>query len=469
LKFDFYSTQLNEAYVEKELSSTQQLEEILQKINVKENDQVSRFYLVDPTGQTIDDPAFVPSMPLFFPQFAPMTLIEGNQFDSIAFRVYLQFMFEKNNGRIYTELPERQIAALKVTVNGQNYIAGIKFEIIPMEVFYYFIVTFIVLMLLNLMVLYFLSRSITSDISNVADRMKKISKGQIIDFEEKLPISSNDEMADLVVAYNLIQEREKQNIEGIKRNQESMMEQERLAVLGHLMSGIAHNLRTPIMSISGGIEGLSDLVREYEESVIDENVTVQDHQEIAKEMKNWLERLRPYTSYMSDIIAVVREQTAPMSAFAVVTFTANEVSRRLLILMEHELRKRRCKLTSNVIIDDSCTMEGPLSMLIQVLNNLILNAVDSYDGNPGEVRVDFTYNDGYCDIAIIDQGKGMDDQVKEKVFHEMITTKGSKGTGLGIFMSYSNIRGRFNGDMRFDSKLGEGTTFHVLIPCKHKM
>lgn len=59
---------------------------------------------------------------------------------------------------------------------------------------------------------------------------------------------------------------------------------------------------------------------------------------------------------------------------------------------------------------------------------------------------------------------GMTSEVKDKLFKEMITTKGKNGTGLGMFMSYSTIRGHFNGNITFDSEFGKGTKFNVILP-----
>ena len=59
---------------------------------------------------------------------------------------------------------------------------------------------------------------------------------------------------------------------------------------------------------------------------------------------------------------------------------------------------------------------------------------------------------------------GLPNSVKEKLFKEMITTKGKNGTGLGLFMSYSNIRAHFNGNIRFESEEGKGSTFYIELP-----
>ena len=67
-------------------------------------------------------------------------------------------------------------------------------------------------------------------------------------------------------------------------------------------------------------------------------------------------------------------------------------------------------------------------------------------------------------ISITDYGKGIPEDIQKRLFKEMVTTKGKNGTGLGLFMSYSNIRAHFNGNMRFESEVGKGTTFEIVLP-----
>ena len=88
------------------------------------------------------------------------------------------------------------------------------------------------------------------------------------------------------------------DMQTIQNNQQLLMERERLASLGQLIGGIAHNLKTPIMSISGAAEGLTDLVKEYDSSIGDPEVTNDDHHDIAKDMREWIEKIKTYTAYM---------------------------------------------------------------------------------------------------------------------------------------------------------------------------
>ncbi|MBR2289313.1 MAG: HAMP domain-containing histidine kinase, partial [Clostridia bacterium] len=61
---------------------------------------------------------------------------------------------------------------------------------------------------------------------------------------------------------------------------------------------------------------------------------------------------------------------------------------------------------------------------------------------------------------------GLPEEVQHKLFKEMITTKGKNGTGLGLFMSYSNIKAHFNGTITYETEPNNGTTFHIVIPIK---
>jgi signal transduction histidine kinase len=84
--------------------------------------------------------------------------------------------------------------------------------------------------------------------------------------------------------------------------EENLSQRERLASLGHLIGGISHNLNTPIMSISGICLGLEDLIKELRDSIGDPSVTPKDHEDIAKDMSDWLEKLNYHTSYISNTI-----------------------------------------------------------------------------------------------------------------------------------------------------------------------
>lgn len=257
------------------------------------------------------------------------------------------------------------------------------------------------------------------------------------------------------------------DLEQIKNNQNMLMERERLASLGQLIGGIAHNLKTPIMSISGAAEGLTDLINEYDESIGDPEVTYEDHHAIAKDMYDWVSKIKSYTEYMSDVITAVKGQAVTLSENQSTSFDIDELVKRVNILMKHELKNALLTLNIKINIDKNTTLNGDITSLVQVINNMISNSIQAYNGTPNkdiDLIVDKTGNN--IVISVKDYGCGLPEGVKKKLFKEMITTKGKNGTGLGLFMSYSTIKAHFNGEITFESEKGKGTTFNIIIPFK---
>ena len=254
------------------------------------------------------------------------------------------------------------------------------------------------------------------------------------------------------------------DLKTIKDNQSLLMERERLASLGQLIGGIAHNLKTPIMSISGAAEGLTDLIKEYDVSIGDPEVTIEDHHAIAKDMEAWVGKIKTYTSYMSDVITAVKGQAVTLSENNNITFDIEELVKRVDILMRHELKNALTTLRTTVNVDKETILTGDITSLVQVINNMISNSIQAYKGKPNKViDLIISKNKNTIIIAVKDYGPGLSDEVKKKLFKEMITTKGKNGTGLGLFMSYSTIRAHFNGNITFESD-SNGTTFYISIP-----
>ena len=255
----------------------------------------------------------------------------------------------------------------------------------------------------------------------------------------------------------------------LKDSQETLMEAERLASLGQLIGGIAHNLKTPIMSIAGATEGISDLIKEYDSSIDDSQVNSQDHHEIAHDMMVWTEKIKEYSEYMSDVISAVKGQAVVMSETDNINFDVEELVKRINILMRHELKNAIVYLNVSLQVPANTSLHGDINSLIQVINNMISNSIFAYNGKPNQT-IDLIIHkddDNHLIISIKDYGPGLPAKVQDKLFTEMITTKGKNGTGLGLYMSYSTIKAHFGGDITFETKKDKGTTFNILLPMSN--
>ncbi len=385
---------------------------------------------------------------------------------SSFFIKYMKEFAIKGDGHVFDYYgADSEGVVSEITVDGQKWIIGIRYNVGEIKTLIFFIVSFVILFILNCIVIIYIARDLSDDISRVAQNLSEISESAEVDLDSKLPITSNDEIGDLVIAFNKIQKLEKDSINAIKENQEIILEQERLASLGQLIGGIAHNLKTPIMSLAGGIEALKDLSLEYRDSIGDNSVTDQDHMEIVSEMINWLDKMKPYCAYMSDVISAVKGQAVQMSASTSDKFTVDELIKRVNLLMKHELNKYHCVMNIDARLDVYTELKGEVNNLVQVFDNIIINAIHSYEGNSGNIDLRILRVGDNVEFLFRDYGKGIPKAVADKLFKEMVTTKGKKGTGLGMYMSYSTIKGRFGGNMSFTSHEGEGTSFYITIPC----
>ena len=353
-----------------------------------------------------------------------------------------------------------------ININNETWVIGIRYNLVSNTILMGLLFIFTILFIVNIILLRYFANYIANEINRVSDALLKIVENN--NTNTTLPVVSNDEIGDLVNSFNEIQALTKNNIKQIHNNQNMLIERERLASLGQLIGGIAHNLKTPIMSISGAAEGLTDLVKEYDNSIGDKEVTEQDHHDIAKDMSSWIEKIKTYTEYMSDVITAVKGQAVNFSSTNNVHFYMDELLKNINILMKHELKK--ALVTLNVInnVPSSIYINGDINCLVQVINNMISNSIQSYNNEPNK-NIDLILNvkDNNLIIQIKDYGHGIPKEVQEKLFKEMITTKGKNGTGLGLFVSFSTIKAHFNGNILCDSDKN-GTTFSIVIPLIQK-
>ena len=115
--------------------------------------------------------------------------------------------------------------------------------------------------------------------------------------------------------------------------------------------------------------------------------------------------------------------------------------------MRHELKNALINLNIAMQTDEHTVLKGNINSLVQVINNMISNAIQAYNGEPNkEIKLILADTGKNITISAQDFANGLpEEDARKKLFKEMITTKGKSRTGLGLFMSYSTIRAHFNG------------------------
>lgn len=249
-----------------------------------------------------------------------------------------------------------------------------------------------------------------------------------------------------------------------KKNMDLMIEKERLMSLSQIIGGVAHNLKTPIMSVSGGLAIIKkDTNKLYMYLNNDNNG---DTQKLIAEINSWHERGQAYLCYMTDIINAIKSQLKDFDQNKAESFIIKDVINGIVLLMSYELKKNKCKLIKEINIDDSIKIDGDINALIQVLNNLISNAISAVKYNTNITLSVYKENKDIV-FSVTNEGDAIPEYIQKKIFTEMVTTKGKDGTGLGLYISKSIIKSSFEGDIYFNSG-NEITTFFIRIPLKER-
>ncbi|MBR1540643.1 MAG: hypothetical protein IJ629_05765 [Clostridia bacterium] len=186
------------------------------------------------------------------------------------------------------------------------------------------------------------------------------------------------------------------------------------------------------------------MIEEYEESVGDETVTIEDHYEIARDMLKLLDKIKEQVENISDSITAVRSQVVTLNNEDDKDFfTIGELIKYIDVLMKNTLKEYLIVLQFTARVSSSFEIKGNLNSLVQAINNLIMNSIESYHGKTNQT-IDIVIEKKVNNLAIsvIDTGCGIPKRIQNKIFKEIITKEYSDKVGLGLFIAYSNIKAR---------------------------
>jgi two-component system sensor histidine kinase HydH len=232
----------------------------------------------------------------------------------------------------------------------------------------------------------------------------------------------------------------------VRRLQNEVRRHEKLAALGGMAAGVAHEIRNPLSSIKGLASFFADQF-EYGS----------DSQEAAVVMVQEVDRL-------NRVITELLDFARPTDLKRKSTDLASLVTRSLRLIRQEAANQN---ITINLQPeDDICPVRIDPDRMAQCLLNLYLNAIQAME-NSGTLTVRISVdNDQYVHITVSDTGRGIHPEKLDKIFDPYFTTK-KTGTGLGLAIVHKIVEAH-QGQMKVKSTPGQGTSFTVIIPCQHR-
>ena len=165
------------------------------------------------------------------------------------------------------------------------------------------------------------------------------------------------------------------------------------------------------------------------------------------------------------VITAIKGQAANVNTDEESVFTIEEMIKRCALLMRHEFLRGGCQMEVRYDLSRDIALKGDINNLIQVLTNLLSNAVYAqHEAGGGKIVVQIGYDKENLNISVKDHGSGISPAVRGRLFKSMVTNKGALGTGLGLYISNAVIRGKFGGTMWFEDNEGGGSIFGISIP-----
>lgn len=231
-----------------------------------------------------------------------------------------------------------------------------------------------------------------------------------------------------------------------KKDMEIMTKNENLVILGELAGGVAHDINTPIAAIKNGIMMLKDVSKDENEKML-------------------LTRMDSCADKIINLVNSMRNQIRNIGSDEKTKVSISDVVNDTLMIVHNETMKKGIKINFNE--KDKLSVMGNTTKLGQVVTNIVMNAIQAYDGKAGIIDIDVYKSDkNEAVIVIEDYAGGIPEKIRPHIFKSILTTKGVAGTGFGLYLAYSVIKGAFGGDMYFETETGKGTKFYILIPME---
>jgi len=307
-----------------------------------------------------------------------------------------------------------------------------------------------------------INRYVNRPVRELVKGTKKIAEG---DLSYSILIKTEDEIGQLASSFNqmtldlkkadekliewgkTLEQKVEQRTKELRETQNQLIQSEKLASLGKLAAGVAHEINSPLT----GILTYSSLLLKTKE---DTNPEKEDLEVIVNETN----RCKRIVKGLLDFA----RQTEPQKVLSDI----NEVIEKSINLISHQATMQNVKIEEKIKPDLPKIMID-VGQVQQVFMNILLNAVEAMP-QEGTLTVSSGTEDEMVAIRFTDTGIGIPEENLPKIFDPFFTTKKQgKGTGLGLSVSYGIIE-RHRGKLEVESKVGKGTTFTVKLPIKEE-
>ncbi len=310
------------------------------------------------------------------------------------------------------------------------------------------------------------------ELADAINKMRLALKNDIVKLEEaenalinlngELEIKVYDRTAKLAASNQQLQ----QSLDDLTLAKDQLVQSEKMASLGQLVAGVAHEVNTPLGICVTSITALKEKVFDLSRAVEQENLT-------KSQLTSTLSLLVEYQEIIERSLNKAVDLIRGFKSVAVEQHTDPELNINLaqhvndVVNTVKTLFKRR-NYTINLSVDKDLNLVTYPSAWNQILTNFMTNShVHGFEGrDQGEINIAFTASNGYLTLLYSDNGIGLSEDIKKRIFDPFVTTKrGQGGSGLGMNIVYNLVNAKLGGTIKcLDTKVG--CSFQVKVPME---
>ncbi|WP_073956623.1 ATP-binding protein [Thalassospira sp. TSL5-1] len=256
-------------------------------------------------------------------------------------------------------------------------------------------------------------------------------------------------------------------LEALSLTQDELVQAEKMAALGRLVAGIAHELNTPLGNGRMAVSTLSDQNTEFSRQ-LEQGIRKSDLHDYLAQSQNLTTMIERNIIRASDLVSSFKQVAVDRTSSLRRKFSLADVIHEIVLTLTPSLKNR--PITIEKHIDTDFTLDSFPGEIGQIITNLIDNAlIHAFDSNQqGIISVHLAAAPDRKDAVLLevrDNGRGMTEDVVDRIFDPFFTTRmGSGGTGLGLSITANAVNSLLGGTISATSTPGEGTTFRVIVP-----
>jgi len=313
-------------------------------------------------------------------------------------------------------------------------------------------------------------------LTSVEDKVKGFESGAVdyitkpIQYKEMLArVTTHLSIRDLTHKLQEKNQALSQMLENLKATQNQLVESEKMAALGGLVAGVAHEINTPIgicVTASSLLEQqTSQFVKVYESGKMKRSALIRFIDDVRDNNTQIFSNLNRSAELIRSFKQVAVDQSSEEQRI----FNVKAYLEEILLNLKPKLKRTQHQI--QIHGDNKLCLNSYPGAFSQIITNFVINSLlHGYDkGKAGLITINFQSVENQLILQYQDDGKGMHPDVKERIFEPFFTTKRTQGgSGLGLHIVFNLVTQRLKGQIRVESQLEQGTTFTIELPLQSK-